>query len=180
LGGSCVNYGCTSSKAFLAAAHATGRARQAAKLGIHTQVQVDFPAVMERVRRICDRFNQSVHHRLQDAGVQIVCLEASFTGERTVISGNCTVQAPLVLINTGTSALVPDIPGLAGTPYLTNCNFFDLKELPKRLLVLGAGYIGLELGQGLARLGSETHLIIKDDRLLNRPLPMSPGKITAD
>jgi dihydrolipoamide dehydrogenase len=66
LGGSCINYGCTPSKAFLAAAHAAGRARQAAKLGIHTQVQVDFPVVMERVRGIRDRFNQGVHHRLQD------------------------------------------------------------------------------------------------------------------
>ncbi|BAY66629.1 FAD-dependent pyridine nucleotide-disulfide oxidoreductase (plasmid) [Calothrix brevissima NIES-22] len=166
LGGSCVNYGCTPSKAFLAAAHAVGRARQAAKLGIHTQVQVDFPRVMERVRDIRDRFNQGVSQRLEDAGVQVVCAEASFTGERIVTGKDVTVEAPLIVINTGTSSLIPDIPGLAGTPYLTNRNFFDLQELPKRLLVIGAGYIGLELGQGLARLGSETHLIVRGDRVL--------------
>lgn len=142
LGGSCVNYGCTPSKAFLAAAHGAGRARQAAKLGIHARVQVDFPAVMERVREIRDRFNQGVHRRLEGAGVQVVCAEASLTGEGTVKGGDVTVQAPLVVINTGTSALVPNIPGLAETPYLTNRNFFDLKALPKRLLVIGAGYIG--------------------------------------
>jgi dihydrolipoamide dehydrogenase len=166
LGGSCVNYGCTPSKAFLAAAHAAGRARQANALGIHAQVEVDFPAVMERVRQIRDRFNQGVHKRLQNAGVHVVCETASFSGERTVTGGDVTVQAPLVVINTGTSALVPNIPGLAGTPYLTNRNFFDLTALPSRLLVMGAGYIGLELGQGLARLGSETHLIARGDRLL--------------
>lgn len=168
LGGSCINYGCTPSKAFLAAAHAAGRSRQAVKLGIHTQVQVDFPAVMQRVRGIRDRFNQGVHRRLEAAGVQVVCAEASFTGERTVTGGNLTVQAPLVVINTGTSSLIPNIPGLAGTPYLTNRNFFDLKELPPRLLVIGSGYIGLELGQGLARLGSETHMTVRGDRVLSQ------------
>ncbi|QIR36079.1 FAD-dependent oxidoreductase [Tolypothrix sp. PCC 7910] len=171
LGGSCINYGCTPSKAFLAAAHAAGRARQAAKLGIHTQVQVDFPIVMERVRGIRDRFNQGVRQRLENAGVQVVGAEASFTGEGIVTGKDITVQAPLVVINTGTSSLIPDIPGLAGTPYLTNRNFFDLKELPKRLLVIGAGYIGLELGQGLARLGSETHLIVRGDRVLAQEEP---------
>ncbi|WDD36832.1 FAD-dependent oxidoreductase (plasmid) [Nostoc sp. UHCC 0926] len=168
LGGSCINYGCTPSKAFLAAAHAAGRARQAKKLGIHTEVEVDFPAVMERVRGIRNSFNQGIHKRLDDAGVKIVCAEASFVGERTVKGGDVTVQAPIVIVNTGTSSLIPDIPGLAGTPYLTNRNFFDLKVLPPRLLVIGAGYIGLELGQGLARLGSQTHLIVRGDRVLDR------------
>lgn len=168
LGGSCINYGCTPSKAFLAAAHAAGRARQAKKLGIHTKVEVDFPAVMERVRGIRNSFNQGIHKQLDNAGVKIVCAEASFVGERTVKGGDVTVQAPLVIVNTGTSSLIPDIPGLAGTPYLTNRNFFDLKALPPRLLVIGAGYIGLELGQGLARLGSQTHLIVRGDRVLDR------------
>ena len=148
LGGSCVNYGCTPSKAFLAAAHAAGRARQAEKLGIHAQVKVDFPAVMQRVRSIRDSFNQGVSKRLEDAGVKIVWAEASFTEQRIVTGGGVTVQAPLVVINTGTSSLIPDLPGLAGTPYLTNRNFFELKELPSRLLVIGGGalrYIGTHL-----------------------------------
>ncbi|WP_392533448.1 dihydrolipoyl dehydrogenase family protein [Nostoc sp. C117] len=168
LGGSCINYGCTPSKAFLAAAHAAGRSRQSKKLGIHTQVEVDFPAVMERVRGIRNSFNQGIRQRLETAGVKVICAEASFVGERTVKGGDVTLEAPLVIINTGTSALIPDIPGLAGTPYLTNHNFFDLNTLPARLLVIGGGYIGLELGQGLARLGSQTHLIVRGDRLLGQ------------
>ena len=171
LGGSCINYGCTPSKAFLAAAHSAGRARQAAKLGIHTQVEVDFAAVMERVRGIRNQFNQGVKSRLEGAGVRVVCAEASFTGDRTVTGGDVTVQAPIVVINTGTSSLIPDLPGLAGTPYLTNRNFFDLQKLPSRLLVIGGGYIGLELGQGLARLGSQTHLIVRGDRVLTQEEP---------
>ncbi len=171
LGGSCINYGCTPSKAFLAAAHSAGRARQGDKLGIRTKVEVDFPAVMERVRGIRDSFNEGVRKRLEDAGVKVICAEASFTGERTISAGDTIVQAPLVIINTGTSSLIPDIPGLVGTPYLTNRNFFDLKALPPRLLVIGGGYIGLELGQGLARLGSQTHLIVRGDRILDREEP---------
>ena len=168
LGGSCINYGCTPSKAFLAAAHAAGRARQAKKLGIHAQVTVDFLAVMQRVRSIRDSFHQGVKTRLESAGVTIVESEASFIAQRTVKGGDRVVQAPIVVINTGTSALIPNIPGLADTPYLTNRNFFDLQTLPPRLLVIGGGYIGLELGQGLARLGSQTHLIVRGDRLLDR------------
>ncbi len=168
LGGSCINYGCTPSKAFLAAAHAAGRARQAKKLGIHAQVTVDFLAVMQRVRSVRDSFHQGVKTRLESAGVTIVESEASFIAQRTVKGGDRVVQAPIVVINTGTSALIPDIPGLANTPYLTNRNFFDLQTLPPRLLVIGGGYIGLELGQGLARLGSQTHLIVRGDRLLDR------------
>jgi pyruvate/2-oxoglutarate dehydrogenase complex dihydrolipoamide dehydrogenase (E3) component len=166
LGGSCVNYGCTPSKAFLAAAHGAGRARQAAKLGIHVQIEVDFAAVMNRVRGIRSQFNQGVKRRLESAGVKVVCAEATFTGERTVTGGGVTVQAPIVLINTGTSSTLPDFPGLAGTPYLTNRNFFDLQQIPPRLLVVGGGYIALEIGQGIARLGSQTELIVRGDRLL--------------
>lgn len=105
---------------------------------------------------------------MESAGVKVICAEASFVGERTVKGGDVTLQAPLVIINTGTSSLIPDIPGLAGTPYLTNRNFFDLNTLPARLLVIGGGYIGLELGQGLARLGSQTHLIVRGDRVLGQ------------
>jgi dihydrolipoamide dehydrogenase len=166
LGGSCINYGCTPSKAFLAAAHAAGRARQAAKLGIHAQVEVNFPVVMERVRGIRSQFNQGTQRRLEAAGVRVVCAEATFTGKRTVSGGGVTVQAPLIIINTGTSSTIPDTPGLAGTPYLTNRNFFDVQQIPPRLLVVGGGYIALELGQGMARLGSKTELIVRGDRLL--------------
>lgn len=168
LGGSCINYGCTPSKAFLAAAHAAGRARQSKKLGIHTEVEVDFPAVMERVRGIRHQFNQGIQKRLESAKVKVICAEAAFVGERTVSGGEMTVQAATVIINTGTTSLIPDIPGLSGTPYLTNRNFFDLNALPPRLLVIGGGYIGLELGQGLARLGSQTHLIVRGDRVLDQ------------
>ncbi len=121
---------------------------------------------MRRVRSIRDSFNQGIQKRLEDAGVEVVFAEASFTAQRVVTGRGVTMQAPTIAINTGTSALVPNLPGLAGTPYLTNRNFFELEKLQPRLLVIG-GYIGLELGQGLARLGSQTQIIVRGDRLLS-------------
>src|ERR1700681_4530561 len=131
LGGSCINYGCTPSKAFLAAAHGAGRARLSAKLGVHAAVTVDFGAVMNRVRGIRDEFTANVEKRLREAGVEIVRAQASFSGPRMVTDGNGTLSAPVIVINTGTTAVVPPIPGLAGTPFLTNANFFDFTEMPE-------------------------------------------------
>ncbi|BAC90812.1 FAD-dependent oxidoreductase [Gloeobacter violaceus] len=179
LGGSCINYGCTPSKALLAAAHAAGRARLAAPLGIHAEVTVDFARVMERVRGIRASFRQGIEQRLADAGVQIVHAEASFAGSSTVVGGGVEVQAPLVVINTGTGPTIPELPGLAGLPLLTNLNIFDLETLPRCTLILGGGYIGLELGQGLARLGSEVHIVHNHERLLNHEEP-EVGEVLAE
>ena len=168
LGGSCVNYGCTPSKAFLAAAHAAGRARRAGPLGIQATLFVDFGAVMDRVRGIRDSFTGGVENRVARAGIRLARGEASFSGERQVTGAGQTFQAPLVVINTGTTALIPPVEGLAGKPYLTNETFFEQRERPARLLVMGGGYIGLELGQGMARLGSDVHIVDHNPRVLAR------------
>ena len=168
LGGSCVNYGCTPSKAFLAAAHTAGRARHGRELGVRGDVPIDFGATMDRVRAVRDEWMDGVEKKVAAAGVEVVRAEASFAGERVVTGGGKTFEAPIVLIDTGTSALVPDVSGLAGTPYMTNFEFFDQRALPKRLLVMGSGYIGLELGQGMARCGSEVHIIDMNPRVLAR------------
>ncbi len=171
IGGTCVNYGCTPSKAFLAAAHNAGRARRAAPLGVHADVRIDGPAVMDRVRRVRDEWHDGSEKRVAGAGIDLVRASASFTGERTVTGGGRTVRAPRVVIDTGTSPVAPPIAGLAGVPYLTNLTWFDLPDLPKRLIVIGGGYIGLELGQGARRLGSEVALVHAADRLMEREEP---------
>jgi pyruvate/2-oxoglutarate dehydrogenase complex dihydrolipoamide dehydrogenase (E3) component len=165
-GGSCINYGCTPSKALLASAHSAGRARRAARLGIHAEIRVDQKAVFERVRSIREQWSEGVRKRLADAGVELVHASAAFVAERTVQGADLVVRAPHVVIDTGTSPVAPPIRGLAQTPYLTNKTFFDLSQLPPRLLVIGGGYIGLELGQGSRRLGSEVTIIQRGPRLL--------------
>lgn len=167
IGGSCINYGCTPSKAFLAAAHSAGRARRAQKLGVHATVEVDFPFIMNRLRSIVSSFRTGAQRRLAQAGVEVIEGEAVFTGERIVSAAAVEVAAPLIVINTGTSPAIPDVPGLADTPCLTNTTFFSQTTLPKQFLVLGGGYIGLELGQGMARAGSKVQIFHRGARVLN-------------
>ena len=159
VGGSCVNYGCTPSKAFLASAHNAGRARAAADVHVATTVAPDVPAVMRRVRRIRDAWHDAAEAHVAQSGIDLVRATAAFSGVRTVRGGDREVTAPLVVIDTGTSPACPPIEGLAQTPYLTNLTWFDQETLPRRLIVIGGGYIGLELGQGARRLGAEVAIV---------------------
>jgi dihydrolipoamide dehydrogenase len=171
LGGTCVNSGCTPSKAFLASAHNAGRARLAASLGIHAEVRVDQRAVMARVRRVRAVWRDGIGPKLQTAGVEVAFASAAFSGERTVRGGGREIRATTVVIDTGASAAIPAIDGISKVPYLTNATFFDLEVLPERLTVIGAGYIGLELGQGAQRLGSKVTIVHGEDRVMEREEP---------
>lgn len=166
LGGSCVNVGCTPSKAFLASAHAAGRARRAETLGIHAEVRVDFPAIMDRVRGIVHEWNTGVEEKFAGSTATLVRAEASFAGPRELIADGATYEAQTIVIDTGTQPALPPIDGLDAVPYLTNLTMFDLTTLPARTIVLGAGAIGLELGQGLALCGSSVHLVDSAARVL--------------
>jgi dihydrolipoamide dehydrogenase len=171
LGGSCVNYGCTPSKAFLASAHNAGRARSAKSLGVHAEVRIDQRAVMKRVRKTVADWHDGIGPKLKEADVEVICESASFAGERTVRGGDREIRGARVVIDTGTSAAKPPIEGLADVPYLTNHNFFDQETLPERLIVIGGGYIGLELGQGAHRLGSRVTVVTPSDRVMEREEP---------
>ena len=167
LGGTCVNYGCTPSKAYLASAHNAGRARAAGPLGIHADVRVDQAAVMARVRKVRDEWHSGAEHKVAMSKIELVRATGSFTGERTVSGGGRDYRGTLVVIDTGSSPFVPPIDGLAGTPFRTNENWFDQETLPARLAVIGGGYVGLELGQGAQRLGSAVTIVHPAARVLD-------------
>ena len=167
-GGTCINVGCTPSKTLLAAAHAAGRARAARRLGVVADARVDQSVVFQRVHELRARWSATTRGRLEDAGVEIIPAQAHFSGLRTVTGGGRTIEAPRVVVDVGTSPRVPDIPGLAGTPVLTNANVFDLDRFPDRLVVLGGGYIGLELGQGAQRLGTAVTIVHPHEHLLEK------------
>ncbi len=172
LGGSCVNVGCTPSKAFLASAHAAGRARRAADIGVHAEVRVDFGAVMDRVRSTVADWNGGVEAKFaKHPEITLVRAEAAFDGPQTIVAGGERYAAGTVVIDTGTGPAIPKVEGIAGVPTLTNLNFFEQRTLPARAIVIGGGYIGLELGQGLARCGSEVHIIHSAERVLTNEEP---------
>ncbi len=172
MGGDCLNYGCVPSKALIAAAGAAHNARSASHLGVNAHaISIDFAAVMEHVHRtIAAIAPVDSQERFEGLGVRVVREAARFVDGKTVASDSVSVTARKIIVATGSTAAVPPIPGLTDTPYLTNETIFSLTELPKKLLVLGGGPIGLELGQAFRRLGSDV-AIIEADQLLGREDP---------
>lgn len=157
LGGDCLNTGCVPSKAVIRSARVIGEIRRAAGFGVTTgAMQVDFSAVMARMRQ--RRSVIAVHdsaERLRAAGVDVFFGSAAFADERTIVVDGQRLPFRRAVIATGGRATAPPVPGLDAVPFLTNETVFALTELPRRLLVIGAGPIGCELAQAFARFGSQ-------------------------
>jgi pyruvate/2-oxoglutarate dehydrogenase complex dihydrolipoamide dehydrogenase (E3) component len=168
LGGDCLNVGCVLSKALLRSARAIGEARRASQLGVHVGVPTaDFPAVMRRMRE--RRAAISPHdsaRRLQNAGVDVFFGDARFASPRTVIVGGATLRFNRAVIATGGRPTAPPVPGLGQVRYLTNETLFWLTELPRHLIVIGAGPIGCEMAQAFVRFGSTVTVFDQAPRVL--------------
>jgi pyruvate/2-oxoglutarate dehydrogenase complex dihydrolipoamide dehydrogenase (E3) component len=157
MGGDCLNYGCVPSKALIAAAHAAQAHREGARFGVDGAApRIDFQAVHDHVQGVIAAIApQDSEARFRGLGVKVVRASARFVGPREVEAGDLAIEARRFVIATGSSPLVPPIRGLADTPHFTNETIFDNASLPARLLVIGAGPIGLELAQAHRRLGAE-------------------------
>jgi len=177
MGGDCLNYGCVPSKALIAAAGAAHKARQGA-LGVTASgVQVDFDAVMAHVHHtIAAIAPVDSQERFEGLGVRVVREAAKFVDARTVASASFAVRARKIIIATGSRAAVPPIEGLSAVPFLTNETIFELKALPEKLIVLGGGPIGIELGQAFARLGSAV-IIVEAGTPLGREDPAAAALV---
>ncbi len=171
MGGDCLNVGCVPSKALLRAAHVAAEVRRAAEFGVETagDVLVNFPAVMERMRRLrADISPNDSAQRFRDLGVDVFFGHAHFVGTDRVAVGEKVLHFRRAIIGTGTRPAVPSIPGLSEAGYLTNESVFSLASLPSRLAVIGAGPIGCELAQAFARFGSRVTLMGNHDQILPR------------
>jgi pyruvate/2-oxoglutarate dehydrogenase complex dihydrolipoamide dehydrogenase (E3) component len=163
MGGDCLQYGCVPSKALLAAAKAAHAARGAGRFGIRSvsdPAAQDLAAVMDYVTRIQADIapNDSVE-RFTSLGVDVLPGAARLKSAHEVEVAETTVCGRHVVVATGSRARIPDVPGLAEAGFLTNESVFDLRALPNRLLVMGGGPIGVELGQAFARLGSKVTIV---------------------
>jgi pyruvate/2-oxoglutarate dehydrogenase complex dihydrolipoamide dehydrogenase (E3) component len=162
LGGDCLNVGCVPSKALIRSAHAAADVRDAGRYGVKVPagVQVDFPAVMQRMRRLRAAIspNDSAQ-RYRKLGVDVYFGQATFTGHDSIQVGDHVLRFKKAVIATGARASKPPVPGIEQTGYLTNETVFSLTELPRRLAVIGAGPIGCELAQAFARFGSQVYLV---------------------
>ncbi len=155
MGGDCLNYGCVPSKSLLAAARQAEGVR--AGFGITgTKPKVTFAEVNRHVKQVIASIapHDSVE-RFASLGVRVIQESAHFVAKRTLQAGKYTVRARYIVIATGSSPMVPPIPGLDKCAYFTNETIFENKTLPRHLLVIGGGPIGLEMAQAHAKLGAK-------------------------
>ncbi len=172
-GGDCLWTGCVPSKSLIAAAHLAHRMRTADRLGLlAVEPDVDFAHVMDRVHAaIADIAPHDSPERLRAEGVEVIEGDARFVAPGRIDVEGRELAYRAALVATGSQPMVPPIPGLADASPLTNETVWDLRELPRRLVVLGGGPIGCELGQAFARLGSDVTLIEMAPRLLAKEEP---------
>ncbi len=174
LGGTCVNRGCTPTKTLRKSARVAYMARRAREFGVETgPVQVNFKAAMERMQRRVDEARSGLQAWLgQLEGLTIIKARGRLAGREgeqfVVMAGEHRLVAPKVVLNTGTRPFVPPVPGLAELPFLDNEQLLALRELPSRLVIIGGGYISLEMAQIFRRLGSEVVILETGPRLTAR------------
>jgi pyruvate/2-oxoglutarate dehydrogenase complex dihydrolipoamide dehydrogenase (E3) component/uncharacterized membrane protein YdjX (TVP38/TMEM64 family) len=171
MGGDCLNTGCVPSKALIRAARLAAEIRKAPEYGLRgAHAEVDFAAVMERVARVVQAVapHDSVE-RYTALGVECLKGEARITSPWTVeVDGGRTLSTRAIVIAAGARPAIPPIAGIESVEVLTSDNLWRLRELPRRLLVLGGGPIGCELSQAFARLGSQVTQVEMGERLLAR------------
>ncbi len=173
LGGSCVNFGCTPSKALIASARMAAAARRAGELGIRiSEIEVDFAAVMDRVRSIVLQSTGELNASFEgESGVRLIGGHARLAGRengRFVVRVDDThVLAERVVLDTGTRSVVPPIPGLDQVRFIDAENWVGLRERPGRLLVLGGGIIAMEMSQAFQRLGTDVTVVQKGGQVLD-------------
>jgi pyruvate/2-oxoglutarate dehydrogenase complex dihydrolipoamide dehydrogenase (E3) component len=175
VGGTCVNEGCTPTKTMVASGRVAYLARRGGDFGVNCgPIAIDMLKIRERKRAIVKSFREGNERGLKETDCDAIIMgEASFAGPKLVRvacngGGERVLSAELIFLNTGLRSSIPQLDGLADVPYLDNRSVMELGEVPRHLVVLGGGYIGLEFGQLFRRLGSAVTIIHTGARLLTR------------
>jgi pyruvate/2-oxoglutarate dehydrogenase complex dihydrolipoamide dehydrogenase (E3) component len=181
-GGTCVNTGCTPTKAMVASAYVAHMARRASEYGIEVRgdVGIDMQAVIARRDGIVSASRNGLEASLRsDPNITVFTGTATFESPRTVRIGEDLVEADRIFLNVGARASIPDLPGVQDVPYLTNSSLLKLEVVPKHLVIIGGSYVGIEFGQMYRRFGSEVTIIEKAKRLVSREDPDVSAAILA-
>jgi len=173
LGGVCVNFGCTPTKTMVASARVAYLAKRGAEYGVRTgPVSVDLQAVRKRKQNMVEGARNYFESLVKPlAGLDLLRGEAHFIAPKTLEvsladSGTREITAPLIVIDTGTRPKQLTIKGVESVSVLNSTTIMELDTLPKHLLIIGGGYIGLEFGQMFRRFGSEVTIVQHHPRLL--------------
>ncbi len=171
LGGTCVNNGCTPTKTLVASARAAWVARHAADFGVTIggPVGIDYAVVRERMMKVVQASRDGLGRWIGGTpGLELVRGQARFVAPDAVQVGERTLRAPRIFLNVGARPVIPGWIAASGAPWLTSESLMGLQELPRRLVILGAGYISLEYAQVYARFGCEVTVVEHGARLLPR------------
>lgn len=174
IGGSCPNIACLPSKNIIHSAKVAAYVRESKEFGITAEgFSVDMSAVRGRKRRMVSGLNEMYLDNYEKTGAEFILATGRFiapkTVEATLPDGSVRrLRGTNVIVSTGTRAALDPIPGLAEAQPLTHIETLELGEVPEHLLVLGGGYIGLELAQAMRRFGSRVTLIERNEQLVSR------------
>lgn len=174
LGGTCVNVGCTPTKALVGSARAIHAARRGDEFGfsIGGEPVVDMPRVKERMRSIAQASNDGLAKMFeQNDAIDLVRGHARLDGPNRVVVGDRVLETERIFVNVGARPRIPDLPGLDDIEYLTSTSILELDEVPDHLIIIGGSYIGLEFAQIHRRLGAEVTVIEQGPRLISRDDP---------
>ena len=177
IGGSCPTVACLPSKNELWSAHVAHVVRNAAKFGTITgPATTDMRRVRSRKQDMIDRDTAFHHGAYKDSGAQVIMGSGHFIARKTIEvdlndGGTRVVSGDEVVINVGTHAAIPNIPGLEAVRALTHIEALELDYLPSHLIVLGGGYIGIEMAQAYRRFGSRVTIIEPTRQLMSREDP---------
>ena len=176
LGGTCLNYGCDPTKTLLHTAHMLYHARHAAALGLRIpHADTDWAAVQAHVRQVQKTIRggtpEQARAGITAQGIDLFMGDAMFTSPHEIRVNGETLRGERFVIATGTVPFIPDIEGLSEAGYITNVEAVSLPELPKRLVVIGGGPIGLEFAQMFSRFGVQVVVLERGKQPLPRGRP---------
>jgi len=177
VGGSCPNIACLPSKNIIHSAKVASLAARAAAFGVAVgSTATNMQAVQRRKRKMVEDLIKVHLDRYEASGVELIMGEGRFIAPRTVTislndHGTRAIAGECVFLNLGTRATLPDVPGLAEAKPMTHVEALDLDHLPDHLLVLGGGYVGLELAQAMRRFGARVTVIERGPQLAGREDP---------
>ena len=180
MGGECLNDGCVPSKALLAAAARAAEGRVASRFGVQLgEPQVEWAGVKTHIRSAIAAIEpHDSQETFEEMGCEVLRGWARVTGRQSVTVDGRELRAPRIVIATGSKPAVPPIDGIEEVPYLTNETIFDIPDLPRHLLIVGGGNIGMEMAQAFRRLGSDVTLI-EPGEVLSRDDPENAAVVKA-
>ena len=164
VGGTCLNCGCIPSKMLIYPTELPRLIRDAHRINVtsDSSARVEFAALVKRISEIVDSMSADQRSKIEHTpNLDFYPAHAEFISDRVLQAGEDQLTAEKVFIATGSRPRIPDIPGLTGTPFMTSKEALRRTDLPDRLIVIGAGYIAVELGGAYAAIGTGVEFIVR-------------------